>query len=104
MHENILPGILSDETKPFFVVEPFDFAAGHIFLLMVLECADPKKRKDTGCSFSLCPAYRYVEPAYDSIDCAKNKSLCGSGQAFVLQKLSKVIPKLSHCYSQLHTS
>jgi hypothetical protein len=30
MHENILPRALGDESKPFFIVEPFYFAACHI--------------------------------------------------------------------------
>ena len=29
MHEYVLPGILGDEAKPFFIVEPFDFATSH---------------------------------------------------------------------------
>jgi hypothetical protein len=29
MHENVLPGTLGDEAKPFFVVKPLHFAACH---------------------------------------------------------------------------
>jgi hypothetical protein len=29
MHKNVLPGTLADEPEPLFIVEPFDFAAGH---------------------------------------------------------------------------
>jgi hypothetical protein len=29
MHEYVLPGILGDKAKPFFVVEPLDFATSH---------------------------------------------------------------------------
>jgi hypothetical protein len=29
MHENVLTRILGDKAKPFFVVEPLDFATGH---------------------------------------------------------------------------
>ena len=83
MDENIQPRILSNETKPLFIIEPFDFAAGHIFP-DVPERADSKKRKGTGCSFSLCPNYRFVETAYDSIDWAESKRLHLGGQVFVM--------------------
>src|SRR6267378_119057 len=29
MHKDILPGLLCDEPETFFIVPPFDFAAGH---------------------------------------------------------------------------
>ena len=29
MHKDVLPGILGDEPKPFFIIEPLDFATGH---------------------------------------------------------------------------
>jgi hypothetical protein len=29
MHKYILPGTLGNEAKPFFIIEPLDFAAGH---------------------------------------------------------------------------
>jgi len=44
VHEDILAGILGDEAEPFFVVEPLDFAAGHISLLMLRGSAPNKKR------------------------------------------------------------
>jgi hypothetical protein len=30
MHKYVLTGILGDEAKPFFIIEPLDFATGHI--------------------------------------------------------------------------
>jgi hypothetical protein len=33
VYKNILPGILGDKAKPFFVVEPLNFATGHNELL-----------------------------------------------------------------------
>ena len=33
MHKHVLPGILGDEPKPFFIIEPLDFATGHNLLL-----------------------------------------------------------------------
>jgi hypothetical protein len=29
MHKDVLPGTLGDEPKPFFIIEPLDFATGH---------------------------------------------------------------------------
>jgi len=43
MNEHILAGILGNETKTLFVVEPLDFAAGHIFFLV----AETQIKKDT---------------------------------------------------------
>jgi hypothetical protein len=34
MYENVLPGTLGDEPKPFFVVEPLNFAASHNIKLL----------------------------------------------------------------------
>jgi hypothetical protein len=45
MHKDILPGILSDEAKPLFIIEPLDFATGHK-LLLIFE-ASSKNEKDT---------------------------------------------------------
>ena len=33
--EDVLTGILGDEAEALFVVEPFDFAAGHTVLLLI---------------------------------------------------------------------
>ena len=35
MYEYILTGLLGDETKPLFIVEPLDFATGHNLLLFL---------------------------------------------------------------------
>ena len=43
MNEHILAGILGNETKTFFVVEPLDFAAGHNIFLV----AETQIKKDT---------------------------------------------------------
>jgi hypothetical protein len=43
MHENVLTGILGDKAKPFFVVEPLDFATGHNELLTFR--GPPQKQK-----------------------------------------------------------
>jgi hypothetical protein len=43
MHEDILTGTLGNKPESLFIVEPLDFAAGHISLLMLRGSA-PKKR------------------------------------------------------------
>jgi len=45
MHENVLTGIVGDKAKPFFVVEPLDFATGHNELLTFR--GPLQKQKDT---------------------------------------------------------
>jgi hypothetical protein len=48
MHENVLSCILGDEAKPFFIVEPLDFATGHNELLTFdFSRPAPKRKKDT---------------------------------------------------------
>src|SRR5271170_5250718 len=47
MHEDILAGVLGDKAKPFFIVEPLDFATGHNLLLIFER---PKMKKDTAAS------------------------------------------------------
>jgi len=44
MHENILAGILGDEAKPFFIIEPLDFTTGHNLLLF----SEAKKKTRVG--------------------------------------------------------
>jgi len=51
--ENILAGILGDETKPLFIVEPLYFAASHNSLLSRSKRA--RKTKWTPLSHSECP-------------------------------------------------
>ena len=43
VNEHILAGILGNETKTFFVVEPLDFTTGHNFFLV----AETQIKKDT---------------------------------------------------------
>ena len=55
MNEHILAGILGNETKTFFVVEPLDFATGHNFFL-VAEAQIKKEHSlvpTSGCPFSV---------------------------------------------------
>ena len=55
VNEHILSGILGDETKTFFVVEPLDFTTGHNFFLV----AETQIKKGhslvptSGCPFSV---------------------------------------------------
>jgi hypothetical protein len=46
MNKNVLPSILSDESKPLFVIEPLYFTAGHIFSCC-LRLRGKKKDKGT---------------------------------------------------------
>jgi hypothetical protein len=45
VNEHILTRVLSNETESFFVIEPFDFATGHMFSPEMLELADAAKLK-----------------------------------------------------------
>ena len=55
MNKHILAGLLGNETKAFFVVEPLDFTTGHIFFLV----AETQIKKGhslvptSGCPFSV---------------------------------------------------
>ena len=44
MNEHILAGLLGDEAKPLFIVEPLDFTTGHNLLLF----SEVQKKEDTG--------------------------------------------------------
>jgi hypothetical protein len=45
MDKHIFARFLGDETKAFFIVEPLDFAAGHMLLLKIgPDCCQKQKR------------------------------------------------------------
>jgi hypothetical protein len=62
MDENILSRVLGDEPEPLFIIEPFDFATGHIFLLRCLSRRASESKKDTGCLLSRCPQKQNFVP------------------------------------------
>jgi hypothetical protein len=45
MDENVLPGTLGDEPKPFFVIKPLNFAASHIIKTPEFEVTLEKKKR-----------------------------------------------------------
>jgi hypothetical protein len=45
VHKNILTGILGDKAKPFFIVEPLNFATGHNELLNFRGTPEIKKTR-----------------------------------------------------------
>src|ERR1700677_160180 len=66
MNKHILTGILSDESESLLIIEPFDFTAGHSFLLRCLSLWVLQSKKDTCCKSSKCPKVHFVSPIYDS--------------------------------------